>query len=58
MKDKILKRLQELSEEMEQRVAEREAAVEHLHKLDNRIRVISILIPELKELSEEEEKKD
>lgn len=54
MRDKLLKRLQELSEELETHIKEREFHVDTLRRLDARIKELSILIPELDKLAKED----
>jgi len=55
MKDKILKRLDELSTEIEAHLENRENYISELRKLDLRIKELSVLIPELRTLLDSEE---
>lgn len=50
MEEKINKRLQELSAELEKLMNERHARVEELRKMDVRIKEISAILVELKKL--------
>lgn len=52
MKDKINKRLQELSVELEKLMNERQARIEELRKMDVRIKEVSSILLELKNLLE------
>lgn len=58
MKEEINKRIQELSQELEDNLETRLELVDMLKKLDSRRYDISILIPELYGLIKEEEEDD
>lgn len=58
MKDKVLKRLQELSAQMEELLKDREHYIASLKRIDGRIKDITAILPELQNLLESEEKDD
>ena len=54
MKDKLLKRLQELSAEMEEHITHRESYAKAIRNMDARIKELAVLIPELQKLLDSE----
>lgn len=58
MKERILKRIQELTERLESNIKDREHHIASLKRIDGRIKDITAILPELQNLLNSEEKDD